>query len=79
MTLEEKLAICKVWLLEGKTLEISCKGENTWETMSHHAATSGYVFKLLLYDYRVKKHLKKSITYCYKWRFWTVLYGLQNL
>ena len=64
MNLEDKLAICKAWL-EGKTLEISCKGENTWETMSHHAAISGMYLNFYTYDYRVKETPKKSIAYCY--------------
>lgn len=65
MNLEDKLAICKAWL-EGKTLEISCKGENTWETMSHHAAISGMYLNFYTYDYRVKETPKPSIAYCYK-------------
>lgn len=65
MNLEDKLAICKAWL-EGKTLEISCKGENTWEVVSPITKTSDMYLNFSLYNYKVKETPKPSIAYCYK-------------
>lgn len=64
MNLEDKLAICKAWL-EGKTLEISCKGENTWEVVSPITKTSDMYLNFSLYNYKVKETPKPSIAYCY--------------
>lgn len=64
MTLEEKLAICKAWY-EGKTIEISRKNKNTWETISI-PNSGGLYLDFTLYDYRIKEEPKQSIAYCYK-------------